>query len=344
MTETTSPTACAECLRRAWLLAQLAPYIERVAAATHPAARLRHLLRLPDRELAIAVAPESGERILEQVGALPERRLRADLDAAECWAVCRHDSLYPLGLRDLGNHAPALIGRGDPRRLRSPATPAEVAALVGARRASSYGREVARTLGRDLAAAGLTVVSGMAFGIDACVHRGALDAGTTVAVLGCGPDVAYPAAHRSLWRRISENGLVLSALPPGTGAWRWAFAARNRIIAALAGITVVVEAAEHSGSLATSETASDLGRSVGAVPGPVGSRVSAGPNRLLAEGASVVRDAADVLAVLPPRAAPAAQPDPNLLRFDAEALIGEDKVPSEVLRELLATYGDREQG
>ena len=140
--------------------------------------------------------------------------------------------------------------------------------VVGARRASTYGREVARELGRELAAAGLVVVSGLAFGIDACAHRGALEGGLTVAVLGCGADVAYPAAHRSLWRRICERGLVLSELPPGTGAWRWTFPARNRIMAALAGMTVVVEAAERSGSLITADLAADLGRDLGAVPGP----------------------------------------------------------------------------
>ena len=167
--------------------------------------------------------------------------------------------------------------------------------VVGARRASSYGREVARQLGRELATAGLAVVSGLAFGIDACAHRGALEGGLTFAVLGCGADVAYPAAHRSLWRRIGESGLVLSELPPGTGAWRWSFPARNRIMAALGAMTVVVEAAERSGSLITADLAVDLGRDLGAVPGPVGSRLSAGPNNLLAGGACLVRDAQDVL-------------------------------------------------
>jgi DNA processing protein len=167
--------------------------------------------------------------------------------------------------------------------------------VVGARRASTYGREVARELGRELAAAGLVVVSGLAFGIDGCAHRGALEAGLTVAVLGCGADVAYPAAHRSLWRRIGECGLVLSELPPGTGPWRWTFPARNRIMAALAGMTVVVEAAERSGSLITADLAADLGRDLGAVPGPVGSRLSVAPHNLLAGGACLVRDAQDVL-------------------------------------------------
>src|SRR6185312_15363204 len=128
---------------------------------------------------------------------------------------------------------------------------------------------ISRELGRDLAAAGMVVVSGMAFGIDACAHRGALESGRTVAVLGCGADVAYPATHRSLWRRLQERGLVLSELPPGTGAWRWAFPARNRIMAALAAMTVIVEGEERSGSLITADLAADLGRDLGAVPGPV---------------------------------------------------------------------------
>ena len=170
----------------------------------------------------------------------------ADLQAAECWACCRHDALYPAALRDAADAPWALIGRGDPALLRG-LEPDGAVTVVGARRASSYGREVARELGRELAAAGLVVVSGLAFGIDACAHRGALEAGLTVAVLGCGADVAYPAAHRSLWRRIGERGLVLSELPPGTGAWRWTFPARNRIMAALAGMTVVVEAARALG-------------------------------------------------------------------------------------------------
>jgi DNA protecting protein DprA len=125
------------------------------------------------------------------------------------------------------------------------------------------GCEIARTLGHDLARAGLTVISGLAFGIDACAHRGALEAGATAAVLGCGADICYPANHRSLWRRISENGLVISEMPLGSSPWRWIFPARNRIVAALAGMTVVVEAAQRSGSLITANLAADLGRTSG---------------------------------------------------------------------------------
>lgn len=287
------PVACPECLRRARLLAHLAPYIEKIATGA-PGARSPELLRLSNHDLAAAAAPNAADQILAAVATVPERRLRADLQAAGCWACCRHDARYPSGLRDAGDAPWALIGRGAPALLER-LEPEATVTLVGARRASAYGRGVARELGRELAAAGLIVVSGMAFGIDACSHRGALEAGTTVAVLGCGADVAYPASHRSLWRQIGESGLVLSELPPGTGAWRWTFPARNRIMAAMAGMTVVVEAARRSGSLITADLAADLGRDLGAVPGPVSSRSSAGTNDLLAGGACMVRDAQDVL-------------------------------------------------
>jgi DNA processing protein len=288
-----TPGACVECLRRARLLAHLAPYVERIATGA-PGSRSPELLRLSNEDLARAAAPKVAGQIVARVEATGERQLREALAAAECWACCRHDARYPAGLRDAADAPWALFGRGDPALLAE-LDPAATVTVVGARRASSYGREVAGSLGRELAAAGLVVVSGMAFGVDGCAHRGALGAGRTVAVLGCGADVAYPASHRSLWRQICERGLVLSELPPGTGAWRWAFPARNRIMAALAGMTVVVEAAERSGSLITADLAADLGRDLGAVPGPVGSRLSAAPNALLAGGACVVRDAQDVL-------------------------------------------------
>lgn len=270
------------------------------------------LLRLSNEDLAAAAAPQVADQILAQIAAPPAERLNAELSAAQCWACCRHDPLFPAGLRDAPDAPWALIGRGDPALLRQ-LSPENAVTVVGARRASTYGREVARELGRELAAAGMIVVSGLAFGIDACAHRGALDAGLTVAVLGCGADVAYPAAHRSLWRRIGESGLVLSELPPGCGAWRWTFPARNRTMAALSGMTVVVEAAERSGSLITADLAADLGRDLGAVPGPVGSRLSAAPNGLLAGGACLVRDAQDVLdAMLGPGARAIERAGPRL--------------------------------
>ncbi|MBS1878415.1 MAG: DNA-protecting protein DprA [Actinobacteria bacterium] len=294
---TEPPRACPGCLRRARLLALLGPYIENLATG-EPGSRSPELLRLSNEDLVAAAAPKVATQLLGRVAALGETELQSEIEAAGCWATCRHDHLYPAGLRDAADAPWALIARGDPRLLEG-LEPFAAVTVVGSRRATSYGREMARDLGRELAAAGIVVVSGLAFGIDACAHRGAQDgAGRTIAVLGCGPDVAYPAAHRSLWRRISETGLVLSEFPPGAAPWRWTFPARNRIMAAIAGMTVVVEAAARSGSLITADLAAELGRDLGAVPGPVNSRTSAGPNELLAGGACLVRNAQDVLDAL----------------------------------------------
>jgi DNA processing protein len=293
MTVESAPQACPDCLRRSRLLAHLAPYIEKIASGS-PGSRSPELLRLSNEDLARVAAPLVAAQVLAQIEAVSEDRLRTELAEAGCWGCCRHDPRFPEGLGDAPDAPWALIGRGEPTLLGR-VVPDSAVTVVGARRASSYGRQVARDLGCELARAGLAVVSGMAFGVDACAHRGALESGLTVAVLGCGADVSYPAAHRSLWRRIGESGLVLSELPPGTGAWRWSFPARNRIMAALSGMTVVVEAAERSGSLITADLAADLGRDLGAVPGPVGSRLSAAPHTLLAGGACLVRDAQDVL-------------------------------------------------
>ena len=287
------PRACLECLRRSWLLAALGPYVEKIATG-EAGSRSPELLRLSNEDLVEVAAPKVAEQLLARVAALPEGKLREELSLAGCWACCCHGELYPESLRDAADAPRALIGRGSPELLKGLET-FETVTIVGARRATSYGREIARELGRELAAAGMTVVSGLAFGIDGCAHRGALDGGRTIAVLGCGPDVAYPASHRSLWRRICETGLVISEFPPGAPPWRWTFPARNRIMAALAGMTVVVEAATRSGSLITMDLAADLGRDLGAVPGPVTSRTSAGPNSLLVAGAHVIRDAQDVL-------------------------------------------------
>jgi DNA processing protein len=305
------PGACLDCLRRTWLLADLGPYVERVATG-EVGSRSPELLRLSNEELVEVAAPKVAGQLLARVAALSEERLNEELELAGCWACCRHGDLYPAHLRDAADAPWALIGRGDAGLLDG-LEPFQAVTIVGARRATSYGREVARELGRELAAAGMIVVSGLAFGIDGCAHRGAIDAGRTIAVLGCGPDVAYPSSHRTLWRRICETDLVISELPPGATPWRWTFPARNRIMAAIAGMTVVVEAATRSGSLITTDLAADLGRDLGAVPGPVTSRASAGPNGLLASGAHLIRDAQDVLdAMLGPGRRPVARSGPEL--------------------------------
>jgi DNA processing protein len=182
-------------------------------------------------------------------------------------------------------------------------------AVVGARACSPYGAAVARSLGRELAAAGVCVVSGLARGVDGEAHRGALEAGgPTVAVLGCGIDRDYPAAHAELARRIAQNGLVVSEYPPGVEPAPWRFPARNRIVAGLSLAVVVVEARERSGALITAEFALEEGREVLAVPGEITSALSAGSNELLRQGAAPLLAPADALAAIglePPATRPA---------------------------------------
>jgi DNA processing protein len=212
------------------------------------------------------------------------------------WRLERGSDGYPASLEDLGGQAPAAIHGLGEREIVTSLDPDATVTIVGSRRATAYGIGVAEELARLLSSAGFTVVSGMAYGIDAAAHRGALaGGGTTVAVLGGGPDHVYPPSQRGIYRRIAEAGAVISEREPGERAERWSFPARNRIMAALASMTVVVEAADPSGSLITADLANELGRAVGAVPGPVTSRASAGTNRLIFEGAAVVRDAQDVL-------------------------------------------------
>jgi DNA processing protein len=184
-----------------------------------------------------------------------------------------------------------LRGEGDRALLERPAV-----AIVGARACSAYGAQVARMLGRELAAAGVVVVSGLARGVDGSAHLGALDAtGLTVAVLGCGIDRDYPAAHASLARSITERSLIVSEYEPGVEPAPWRFPARNRIIAGLCAATIVVEARERSGALITADFALEEGREVFAVPGEITSALSAGTNALLRLGATPLTAPADVL-------------------------------------------------
>jgi len=219
-------------------------------------------------------------------------------------------------------------------------------ALVGARRASAYGRVVGEYLGRELALAGVTVVSGMARGVDAAAHRGALDGnGPTVAVWGTGPDRVYPPEHGALAEAIAGRGCLLTEYPPGAPPLPQHFPERNRVIAGLAEAVIVVEADERSGALITARLALDEGREVLAVPGSVFSRLSAGPNGLLRAGAAPVLSADDVLAVLglPPRSGGRAAPEDDLVaRIPRGEAVGVDhlaaasgKPVAEVLERLL---------
>lgn len=289
-----SAGACDECLRRAWLVGSLSVRIERTMMGT-PGGRTRELLALDDDSLAAAVAGPDGATFAERSRERDPEALRAAVAGSHCWARCRHDGDYPQSLRALDDSPRVLFGRGDPSLLRSLGSDGCVT-VVGARRPSAYGREIAAQLGRELASAGLAVVSGMALGIDSCAHEGALEAGgLTVAVLGSGADVPSPARMTHLYERIAARGLVLAELPPGTMPRRWTFPARNRIMAVLGAMTVVVEGRTRSGSLITASLAIQAGREVGAVPGRVGGATAAGPNDLLRDGAYVIRHGQDVL-------------------------------------------------
>lgn len=190
---------------------------------------------------------------------------------------------------------------GDPAVLDAPTV-----AIVGTRVPTEYGTRMARAISTNLARAGVCVVSGMARGIDATAHRSALDVGgRTVAVLGTGVDVPYPVGHTDLHRTLSERGLVISEYEPGAHAHKGAFPRRNRIIAALAPVTIVIEAGDKSGALNTTDHALNIGRTVAAVPGQIDSPQSIGSNRLIRDGASPIFDIADVFAIAkvspPPR-------------------------------------------
>jgi DNA processing protein len=219
---------------------------------------------------------------------------RAAVAALVIDAVCVHSESFPARLRDLPD-PPAVLYSTRLELVREEPS----AVVIGSRRPSEYGRTVAYGLGRGLGAAGVPVVSGLALGIDAIAHRGCLDGGgKTIAVLASGVDVAYPRTNRALYERIRKHGALVSEMPPGTRPSRWLFPARNRIMAALGRLTVVVVAAERSGTLITADCAADIGRDVAAVPGCVTSDVAAGTNGLLRTGAALVTGAQDVLDLL----------------------------------------------
>jgi DNA processing protein len=218
------------------------------------------------------------------------------LAALGATVVTRDDPAYPVRLRTIADPPLALFVRGTLDPTDEPAV-----AIVGSRRAGEYGRGVAADLARGLAQAGLTVVSGLAAGIDGAAHRGALDGGgRTLAVMGTGIDGVYPTWHRGLAREIAGSGALLSELPVGAPALQFHFPRRNRIIAALTVGTVVVEAAERSGSLITAELAVEQGREVFAVPGPIGQPQHRGCHRLIQHGAKLVTSVEDVLDEIAP--------------------------------------------
>jgi DNA processing protein len=265
------------------LLRELAGHLEAVRK------EIEEALELADEELIAAVGGRRRRVLDRRLARVRPGPLLHEAQAAGLETVCRCDRDYPARLRYLPAPPAVLFVAGE-------LMADDAVAIVGARRASSYGLETARSLGRGLAAAGLTVVSGMAIGIDSAAHDGALAAGgSCVAVLPGPAGDPYPRSRRRLHAQIIRTGAAVSELPPRTSVRRWMFIARNRIIAALSAATVVVEASGRSGALVTAAAARRLGRPVGAVPGRITTPQAAGTNELLAEGAFVVRGAQDVL-------------------------------------------------
>jgi DNA processing protein len=211
--------------------------------------------------------------------------------SANISAISTGDVRYPVALAAIHDPPPTIWVKGEIAALRTPSV-----GIVGSRRASPYALEVARRLGADLARRHVTVVSGMARGVDSAAHRGALEAGgVTVAVFGCGVDVIYPPEHGALAARISERGALVSEFAPGMPPLKQNFPQRNRVISGLCLAVVVVEAAEGSGSLITADFALDQGRAVLAVPGNVLGGRNYGAHALLRDGAKLVECADDIL-------------------------------------------------
>lgn len=217
--------------------------------------------------------------------------LLAEADALGAWVLTLDDSDYPPLLRQIDDAPPVLYGRGDLRPEDQQAV-----AMVGTRRVSGYGKEMARQLAVGLAAQGITIISGLAHGIDTIAHQTALEqGGRTIAVLGCGIDIIYPPENRELAQQIIQQGAILSEFPPQTKPERGNFPFRNRVISGLSLGVVVVEAPEKSGALGTAHAAGEQGRDVFAVPGNANSPNSRGCNLLIQDGAKLVLESQDVL-------------------------------------------------
>jgi len=255
---------------------------------------------------AVAEVPGVGRNLVE-LFSTPSRLDKARFRAEQEWSriraenirlLCCDDPLYPSLLLNIHDYPILLYCFGDPDCLRVPAV-----AVVGSRTPTNYGKSVSAALARQLVANGLAVVSGLAKGIDGQAHIGALEAGgKTIAVLGCGLDVVYPGEHASLYKKIGEQGLLISEYPLGTPPEGFRFPARNRIVSGLSLGVVIVEAAIRSGALITARLALEQNREVFAVPGRIDSLKSEGPHGLLRQGAALVRSVEDILAELPPSA------------------------------------------
>lgn len=277
---------------------------------------------------ATALRPEQA-RALDSVRNLRLAHERADrLERLDVRVLRRGTPEYPERLTHLAVPPPILYTRGHIGLLEQ-----RCIAIVGTRRCTRYGSDVARQLGSGIARGGVAVVSGLARGIDGIAHRAALDAGgPTIAVLGTGIDCCYPEEHSRLQDAIGREGLVVSEFPPGLGARKFHFPGRNRIIAALSEVVIVVEAGPRSGALKTAGEALDLGLDVYAVPGPIGREESAGTNALIRDGADILLSVDDALRDLKIPIPPESKPRPPQWVADPVArglleALGRDSLP-----------------
>lgn len=287
--------ACDRCLRGSTALAAVGGAVEIMP----PYRRPRRILSLEPERLVSEVGGAGGAARLLDLATFDPAAERERIRSLGVLSACRHRGDFPWPDAFVADPEPpwVLNAIGDASLLGA-AIPS--VAVVGARRADGYGLESARRIALESAAAGAAVVSGLALGVDCAAHRGALEVsdGMTIAVVGGGVDIPYPRANRSVHAEIAERGCVVSEMPPGTGVWRWSFPARNRLIAALSDVVTVVQAAEGSGSLHTADAALLRGVTVAAVPGRIDSELSAGSNRLIADGAVPVVSPATPAALL----------------------------------------------
>ena len=273
------------------------PPSQRFAALISQHAAATEVVDLPRAEL---LAAGLSERHVDRLKTPDRRRTdqwRRWLERPGRRLITRESSDYPSMLKELPDPPLALWAEG----ARSDLLNSPQLAMVGSRKPTANGRETALRFSRYLSERGLTIVSGLATGIDGASHRGGLQGcGSTVAVLGSGPDVLFPRSHERLAAEIIARGLIVSEYPPGTPPLAAHFPQRNRIIAGMSVGTLVVEAARRSGSLITARLAGNYGREVFAIPGSIHNPMARGCHRLIRDGAKLVEDAADVLVELPP--------------------------------------------
>lgn len=284
-------SACEQCLRRSWLLGELSRVLDCNCRAD---GRLGELLALDDSALLKALAGRRRAELEQRYARFQTDELPRIEGAAE---ICVHDGRYPRGLTRA--QAPRMLHvAGGVERLRTLTTGALVT-ILASRRASDYGITMARSLARGLSACGVTVASELEDGIAAAAQAGALEAGgASVLVLGDGLGARIPARRRSLYTALIRTGCAVSELPCGASTRIWGAAGAKRTLAAMAGVTIVIEAEDSPRALLGARTAQAFGRTVCAVPGRVSSRVSCGPHALLREGAHLIRDVTDVLDAL----------------------------------------------